>query len=423
MLAVLALLAAVFHPLLLGFALREGLRHLIGMAWWKITIGEVQVAAGRPVVLTDVHIYADDPKRSRTDVRVQRLEVDFSNLWSVWKGKRRLIELAEIEGIRGSFDLRPTALPPPPHIPDLTAEEQRLQAETIMRFLPHEVRLRQADLTFLGIDQSYRLINAAADFQEDRGGTLTAEWAEVNAGGIHTRIGPLNAATQWGRGTASLSNFALRPDMKVNLFEARFTQLEGITLTLDANVFGGTLGGQITFIGYRGLPGIDTTVTARNVALAPLCELLNFAPAATGTLAEGGYSFRGIPERAFGARSSGRVLLKDLMWQGRSCDTLEAAASYENEVLRVKRFSIARQQSSLEGEGELTTTAGQFDAEKGDFLVNLRGRAEGGDLAEWFGLPRRMRRAGSRCSAQSRGRAACSTARRASKPARRRFAA
>ncbi len=231
-------------------------------------------------------------------------------------------------------------------------------------------------------------MNAAADFQEDRGGTLTAEWAEVNAGGIHTRIGPLNAVTQWGRGTASLSDFTLRPDMKVNLFEARFTQLEGITLTLDANVFGGTLGGQITFIGYRGLPGIDTTVTARNVALAPLCELLNFAPAATGTLAEGGYSFRGIPERAFEARSSGRVLLKDLMWQGRSCDTLEAAASYENEVLRVKRFSIARQQSSLEGEGELTTTAGQFDAEKGDFLVNLRGRAEGGDLAEWFGLPR-----------------------------------
>ncbi len=115
---------------------------------------------------------------------------------------------------------------------------------------------------------------------------------------------------------------------------------------------------------------------------------MNFAPAATGTLAEGGYTFRGIPERTFEARSSTRLLLKNLVWQGRSCDTLEAAASYENEVLRVKRFSIARQQSSLEGEGELTTTAGHFDAEKGDFLVNLRGRAEGGDLAEWLGLPR-----------------------------------
>ncbi len=124
-------------------------------------------------------------------------------------------------------------MPPPPHIPDLTAEEQRLQAETIMKFLPHEVRLRRADLTFLGIDQSYRLMNAAADFREDQQGTLTAEWAEVNAGGIHTRIGPLHAVTQWGRGTASLSDFTLRPDMKVNLFEARFTQLAGITLTLD----------------------------------------------------------------------------------------------------------------------------------------------------------------------------------------------
>ncbi len=99
-LAILALLVIVFHPLLLGLALREGLRHVIGMAWWRITIGDVQVAAGRPVLLTDVHIYADDPKRSGTDVRVQQLRVDVSNLWSVWKGKRRLIELAEIEGIR-----------------------------------------------------------------------------------------------------------------------------------------------------------------------------------------------------------------------------------------------------------------------------------------------------------------------------------
>lgn len=388
LLAAFVLLVIVFHPLLLGLALREGLRHVIGMAWWKITIGEVQVAAGHPVVLTDMHIYADDPKRSGTDVHVQRLQVDFSNLWSVWKGKRRLIGLAEIQGIQGSFDLRPTALPPPPHIPDLTTEELRLQAETILKFLPHEVRLREADLTFLGIDQSYRLMNASADFREDQPGTLTAEWVEVNAGGIHTRIGPLHAVTQWGRGTASLSDFTLRRDMKVNLFEARFTQLEGITLTLDGNAFGGTLNGQITFIGYRGLPGVDTTVTARNVSLAPLCELMNLAPAATGTLAEGGYTFRGIPERPFEARSSTRLLLKDLVWQGRTCDMLEAAASYENEVLRVKRFSIARQQSSLEGEGELTTTGGHFDAEKGDFLVNLRGRAEGGDLAEWLGLPR-----------------------------------
>lgn len=387
-LAVLVLLAFVFHPLLLGLALREAMHRVLAMAWWRVTIGEVQVAAGRPVVLTDLHIFADDPKRSGTDVRVRRLEVDFSNLWSVWKGRKRLIELAAVEGIRGTFDLRPTALPPPPHIPDLSPEEQRAQAAMIMSFLPHEVRLRGAALTFLGIDQSYEVADAEADFREDGAGTLVAARVEVHAGGIRTQIGPLHAATRWSQGTASLSDFTLRSDMKVDLFEARFAQHEGITLTLNANAFGGTLDGRITFIGHRGLPGIDTTVAVRNIALAPLSELLNLSPRASGTLAEGDYAFRGIPEKVHEARSSGRFLIKDLVWDGRSCDTLEVAASYENELLRVTRAAVAKGRSTLEGDGELTTAEGRFDGAKGDFLVNLRGRAEGGDLAEWCGQPR-----------------------------------
>ncbi len=128
----LALLLVVLHPLLLGIALREGLRHLIGMAWWKITIGEVQVAAGRPVCLPTCIFM---PMTRSVPARMSACSVSrwIFPISGVSGKEARLIELAEIEGIRGSFDLRPTALPPPPHIPDLTAEEQRLQAETIMK--------------------------------------------------------------------------------------------------------------------------------------------------------------------------------------------------------------------------------------------------------------------------------------------------
>lgn len=377
---VLAVILWLAHPFFLASLLRVVIDRGIAMAGWQVTIKELEASLDRPWVLRGVHIWARDPKRSGTDVFAERLDIVFNRPWQKFAGIHRFIDSATVDGIHGVFDLRPEALPPP-YMPDLSAEEQKKLAETIMQFLPISAHVRDADLEFLAPGQSYRLVDGVADFEEGKAGLLTIQQGFVRAGTFRLDTGPLTTVTGWADGTATLTDLIFRDDMKVTRFRARFANVGGVALDLSAEIFGGRLTGDIVFNSQNDLPAMDTWVELEHFDLGALSKLLTLEPALSGTVEKARYAFRGIPEKIWNAESSLDLRLVQPRWQQFSGDAVEVVARQKHREVTVPRLFAQLGDNTLLIDGEASLDEkGEFNVQSSPFAVRVTGAL--GDVSE-----------------------------------------
>jgi len=372
---VLGLVIAVWvlHPIVLSAILRWGMSQGVGMVGWQVEIGRLEASVVHPWVLQDVRLWAKDAQKSRTDVVVDRMEVIFNAPWEKFDGESRFIDKATVNGIRGIFDLRPEAMPPP-YMPDLSPEEQKQMADTIMQFLPISAHVRSADLEFLAPGQSYRLVGGIADFEEGKTGLLTIKEGFVRAGQVNIDTGPLSTVTGWSDGTATLTDLVFREDLKVNLFRARFANVGGIALDLDATIFGGDLSGEIIFNTQNDLPAMDTYWDMVGFDLSAVSAFLSLEPPLFGTLEKARYAFRGIPEKIWNAESSLDAKLLNPRWQGRSCELVDISVKQRLREVTLSRFFVKLGENTFSMEGEASLDEkGEFDVKASPFAVRSKG--------------------------------------------------
>lgn len=370
---VLAIVLWLVHPLILSGLLRWGLNEGVGLIGWQITIGRLEASLNRRWILQDVHLWARDAKISKTDVYVDRLRIVFNAPWKKFGDTRRFIDDATVEGIRGTFDLRPEAMPPP-YMPDLDPEEQVQMAKTIMEFLPVEAHIRAADLEFLAPGQSYRLTGGQADFEEGKTKEISIREGFVRAGTLSIDTGPLRGPTTWENGTATLTNIVFRDDMKVDRFRARFANVGGVALDLDSRIFGGTLTGEIIFISQNDLPAMDTYLELKNFDLGALSALLTLEPPVYGTVESGRYTFKGIPEKVWDAESSLELRLLNPRWQKNTCDVVELKARHKLKQVTLSHLLVSSGSNQLTAEAETTLDdKGEFHPESSPLVLHSRG--------------------------------------------------
>lgn len=393
LLAALVLLAAgwFLHPLALEPLVRYGLTREAGRAGLQLEIGDIQAHLARPLVASKIRLRAKDSQASRTAAEIDRVVLTLNWPWRAFFGERRLIRFAAVENLRGVFDFgSPAPVKPSGSVPSGPAQSPAAQKAagrpSRLPFFPETVRVSRASFEILAGTQSYFLEDLSAEFSEEALGTFSASSAEIHVGSLAENFGALKGVTAWKDGTVYLADLALREGIRIDNFQAGLARPGQLALTVEAEIFGGAMRGDLT-LGGREAPA-TISVWAAGTQLKPLVRLLGWGGETDGVLREARFTFRGDPARSLDGQASLRLSAEDFRWKGRGWESLQVGASLSGRRLSVSDFTFRQKENSLALNGDLLLTEKWSEISHAQFLLNVTASVKNlGALAGLFGPP------------------------------------
>lgn len=383
-LLVLLVVGWIFHPPLLSKGLRYALVKGGELAGLRVDAGTIQARFFHPIVIEKLRVRSVDPTVSLMAADLPRVEISLNAPWRFFGDAGRIIQSLKVQGGRSVLDFRTSALPPPEPLPKQTKEKQREDARNLLRVLPQRIVLTDVDLEVLADDQVYQVWKLSASFDEAKLGSFHALGAEVRTDFLNQSLGALKASTAWKDGSAYLSGLDLREGITVDAFEAHLARPGGVSLSLEASVFGGSLRGGITYAEMKDMLGMEVALWAARIDLGQLARFLGLGDSSSGTLREARLTFRGLPDDLIDAEVSARIAADGLQWNNRGWETFEAGASLINRRLVLNEFHLQQKDNLLVINGETTLSENWAGFLQTPFLLNVSGEIQ--DLGALAGL-------------------------------------
>lgn len=386
--AALALLAAgwFLHPPVLERLTRYGLTREAARAGLQLEIGDIQAHLARPLVASKIRLRAKDSRVSRTAAEIDRVVLTLNWPWRAFFGERRLIRFAAVENLRGVFDFASSAPAKPSGPPTSASAPKSASPSSLLPFFPETVRVSRASFEILARRQSYFVEDLSAEFSEEALGTFSASAAEIHAGSIGENFGALKGVTAWKDGTVYLADLVLREGIRIDNFQAELARPGQLALTVEAEIFGGAMRGDLT-LGSREAPA-TISVWAAGTQLQPLIKLLGWGGDTDGVLREARFTFRGDPARALDGQASLRLSAEEFRWKGRGWESLQVGANLSSRRLSVSDFTFRQKENTLAVNGDLMLTEKWSDISRAQFLLNVTASVKNlGELAGLFGPP------------------------------------
>jgi hypothetical protein len=204
---------------------------------------------------------------------------------------------------------------------------------------PSVLAIQDGSAEILGENFRYVLNGLELSLNSKAHGRFRLENFTTQVGKFSKVFGPFDAPTTWDQGVAGLAGLELVPGFSISDASLRLTSLEGPSLSFSARIFGGALRGDVNLNnGPRGKVW-DVAAFGSNIAVEKIPELFDLTGKASGTLAEGRFTFRGDAARPVDAEASLRVLAKDFRWNNRGWESLEIGASLSPPQIADTRIS------------------------------------------------------------------------------------
>lgn len=372
------------HPFLLSKGLRWGLTQAASRCGLRLEMGRIHASVASPFVFENIRLRAKDPVLSRTAANIDKVEVVWNWPWQMAFGPQRLWRSVVLDGMRGVFDFRPSSTPSQ-NVAKVSSKAVEEKQKAGLLCFPEQIRIGRATMEFLAKERSIYLQEASLNLNEKELGEFQAAGGEVQLGGFRQTLGALEGVTAWKGGTVYLAELGLRDGIKIENFHAELASPDGVSLGVEAEVFGGALRGDLSFVGNS---GIEAAIWATNINLESLPDLLGVKGESDGVLREGRFTFRGQPARAADAEASLRLSAEGFRWNKRGWESLQVGASLIHHRLVVNDLVLQQKGNQVKGNGEVSLAEGWTNLSKAPFLLNVSASIQDlGALAGLFGTP------------------------------------
>ncbi|MBU6183052.1 MAG: hypothetical protein KGR46_09620 [Verrucomicrobia bacterium] len=298
----------------------------------------------------------------------ERVAVRWRGAAGIFSG--RFVEAVEVDGAALSVDLRERAW-------SGAGGTRGEWAVVLGRVLgigsgaPERIRISGATVEVVSTDSRWVLDGVDVDLDSSRAGELAVEGLALQAGGFGKVLGPLRAAAAWKDGGLGLSGMEFFPGVELREASVAFG-MDGVSASLGAGIFGGTLRGDVRLAGEGGRQIWDVALVGSGIGLGGLPALLDLKGKADGRLSEGRFTFRGEAGRPTDAEASLRVVAKDFRWNERGWESLEIGASLIHRRLLISNFDFRQGENSVAMNGEISVDEGLSRIGGAPFLWNLR---------------------------------------------------
>jgi len=355
------------HPFLLASLEKAILTHLASRAGLRLEVGSIHSNLTQPITFYDLKLRAQDANPSQTAIDVESVEFSLNWPWEMVFGPGRIFHNVTVMGLRGIFDGRPRAAVPPATAPATGDQKKQPSPPVPLRYIPQAMVLVHSSMEFLAEGQSYYLDDVSAGFNESQLEKFHASGAEVRVGDLQQSFGSLDGITAWKEGSAYLADLPLLDGVTIENFRADLAQGNGVSLDLEATLYGGMLQGNVAF-GEEG--AIDAAVWLSNLKLERLSSTLNLHASTEGLVREARLTFRGSPVRPLDAEASLRVSADGFRWNQRGWESLTIGANLIHRRLVISDFRLRQKDNAVNGSGEISLAEGWRELAKAPFVVN-----------------------------------------------------
>lgn len=372
---ILVVIFAIFwfgHAPVLTWGARAGLRALEPAAGVVVTTGKMTVRLNGPIEIHDLQVTVSNPAASTTDMHAKYVRLRFASFWRMFWNRGRIFSSLEIIDLKGVLDVRPEALPPPPfRLPVLTAEQKERLSAALLRLMPLQASINSPALEILADHQVYRLNNTNIHLVEGAAGEATATDITADIAGFQQASTNVTGTTSWRNGKLTVQGVTIREGITIRSFSANFVKLGGIGMAWDIDVFDGTLRGDLDIGEHLGFLHLDGTLSAIDLNLDPLPEILNLRDRVAGNVRDARLTYRGNPDFPMDAEVALRLEASDFRWNDRGWKSLEIGATYIGRRLYLSNFHLAQEANLISANGEAAIPEDFSKLPNTRFFINL----------------------------------------------------
>lgn len=360
------------HAPALTWAVRSGLNALGPVAGVEVKSGFLDVRLNGPIEIRDLQVTVITPDASTTDLRAERVRLQWASFWRMVWDTGRVFSLLEIYGLTGTLDVRAEALPPPPfRLPALSLPQKEQLSSALLRVMPLQVVADVPALRVIADGQEYAIDELRVRLIEGATGELSANALDVKIAGFHQASQRVAGETSWRNGLLTLQGIDLREGVRLRSFGVNLVRLGGIGLDWELDLFGGTVRGDLDIgerLGYLHLGG---TLSVVDLDLDPVANWINLDDRMVGRIRDGRITYRGNPDFPMDSEIALRLSASDVRWNDRGWESLEVGATYIGRRLYLSNFHLAQESNLISANGEASIPADLAKLPKTRFFVNL----------------------------------------------------
>lgn len=371
---VLALVLVVLwfgHGPLLTWSVRTGLKSLESHGV-IIRAEHMDIRLNGPIEIENLQIVINNPELSTTDLRVHSVTLRYGSFWNMFWSHGRVFSALELDGLEGTLDVRPEALPPPPfRLPVLTAEQKERFAYMLLRLMPFDVDATSPAFDILAIGQVYEIRKLALSLRENAAGVVTAGSVYADIFGFKLGRDGLTGVTGWRNGKLTVTGVDVREGIGIRRFTANFVKLGAIGLSWELGLYDGTVRGDLDIGERLGFLHLDGTLSINDLSLEEIPGLLDLPASAAGRISDARLTYRGNPDFPMDSEIALRLSASDFRWNDRGWQSMEIGATYIGRRLYLSNFHLAQESNLISANGEATIPQDLATIPQSKFFLNL----------------------------------------------------
>ncbi|PWU07331.1 MAG: hypothetical protein C5B47_06335 [Verrucomicrobia bacterium] len=337
----------------------------------------LQVGLFIPMTLEGVRIWGHSAVGNETSLRMDRMVVNFSDLWEWWRGQKRFFSEIRMEGAEGVLDFRASTK----NFPNVFL---RKHPHLKLMMFPWVLKLQAPDLNLLFDGVTYRFRNFSADLSENSLGAIQYSFAKVETPFFEKRLPFAAALASWKLGTLGVIEWHLLPSCVMELMNINFLGPEGLGIDFSLAAFRGTIKGSLAMKNSPNRSYWDAAFVAQRVELGPLANALEIRAPVRGILKEGKLTFRGQPKDIRNAEASLHISAEDFRWSNLGWQTLEFGVDFIDHRIVIPEFHLRQKENFLSLNGSATIPKDFHNLSKTPFEISVLGNIQ--DLEAVAGL-------------------------------------
>ena len=379
---------AMLNPSILSFAMRYGLEFACTSREIAFHADSVRAGIASPLVIEGLSLTQKNPKFTRQFLTIERLEILWNGPFALYSNPYDLIRKVSVLNLDCLID---------PRRPESDEGVNQATADAPIALLallldesqtPESIVIAKSRLEFMGADSRCVLEGLDLELNDLATGHLNLAAVDIHIGRFKKFLGPLDADTSWGKGTARLGNLQILPDILIEEISLSPNAVRSPAITFKAQLYGGALRGDIEFQESPNGPLLDVAAIASDITVDELPAIFGLPGKAEGRLSEGRVTFRGSVNRPADAEASLHILASDFRWNDRGWETLDIGASLIHRRLLISNFNLQQKENKVTLNGEVSLDEGWSKITQSPFLVNIRANMmELGELTGLLGVP------------------------------------